>query len=105
VRPLFAEGRADLVDDNARSPTKYGSSRLPTHRQATLRFRISSKGQDAVITGDLMHHPIHAAIPNGTTNSTSICAGQENPALVLTSAMRILEILVLGNSFRDTRRR
>ena len=26
-------------------------------------MRISSKGQDAVITGDLMHHPVQCAYP------------------------------------------
>ena len=35
----------------------------PGHTPGHHSVRISSKGQDAVITGDLMHHPVQCAYP------------------------------------------
>ena len=35
----------------------------PGHTPGHFAVRISSKGQDAVITGDLMHHPIQCRYP------------------------------------------
>ena len=63
VRPVMAEGRVDLVDDKHRITGEVWLEATPGHTPGHFAVRISSKGQDAVITGDLMHHPIQCRYP------------------------------------------
>jgi glyoxylase-like metal-dependent hydrolase (beta-lactamase superfamily II) len=63
VRPVMAEGRVDLVDDKHRITDEVWLEATPGHTPGHFAVRISSKGQDAVITGDLMHHPIQCRYP------------------------------------------
>jgi glyoxylase-like metal-dependent hydrolase (beta-lactamase superfamily II) len=68
VRPVIAEGRADLVDDKHRITDEVWLESTPGHTPGHFAVRISSKGQDAVITGDLMHHPIQCRYPEWDDN-------------------------------------
>jgi glyoxylase-like metal-dependent hydrolase (beta-lactamase superfamily II) len=43
----------------------------PGHTPGHHSVRISSKGQNAVITGDLMHHPIQCKYPEWDDNFDS----------------------------------
>jgi glyoxylase-like metal-dependent hydrolase (beta-lactamase superfamily II) len=40
----------------------------PGHTPGHLSVRISSKGENAVITGDLMHHPVQCRYPEWDDN-------------------------------------
>lgn len=68
VRPVMAEGRVDLVDDKHRITDEVWLESTPGHTPGHFAVRISSKGQDAVITGDLMHHPIQCRYPEWDDN-------------------------------------
>ena len=68
VRPVMAEGRVDLVDDKHRITDEVWLEATPGHTPGHFAVRISSKGQDAVITGDLMHHPIQCRYPEWDDN-------------------------------------
>lgn len=68
VRPVMAEGRVDLVDDKHRITDEIWLEATPGHTPGHFAVRISSKGQDAVITGDLMHHPIQCRYPEWDDN-------------------------------------
>jgi glyoxylase-like metal-dependent hydrolase (beta-lactamase superfamily II) len=63
VRPVVDAGVADLVDSNFRITDEVWLEPSPGHTPGHHSVRISSKGQDAVITGDLMHHPIQCKYP------------------------------------------
>jgi len=63
VRPVVEAGVADLVDSNFRITDEVWLEPSPGHTPGHHSVRISSKGQDAVITGDLMHHPIQCRYP------------------------------------------
>ncbi len=62
VRPLFDAGLVDLVD-----PThQVGNLRFvptPGHTPGHVAVALASRGEQAVITGDLMHHPAQVAHP------------------------------------------
>jgi len=64
VRPIFEAGLVDLVEcDHVVSP----SIRLeptPGHTPGHVSVRIESRGASAVITGDLLHHPLQIAAPD-----------------------------------------
>jgi glyoxylase-like metal-dependent hydrolase (beta-lactamase superfamily II) len=63
VRPVMAEGMTELVDDQYKITDEVWLESTPGHTPGHFAVRISSKGQEAVITGDLMHHPIQCRYP------------------------------------------
>ena len=63
VRPVFDAGLADLVEGDARITEEIRLEPTPGHTPGHHSVRISSRGEEAVITGDLMHHPVQMAHP------------------------------------------
>jgi glyoxylase-like metal-dependent hydrolase (beta-lactamase superfamily II) len=63
VRPVFDAGLVDLVDTNHRITDEIWLEPTVGHTPGHVSVRISSKGQEAVISGDLMHHPIQLGHP------------------------------------------
>jgi glyoxylase-like metal-dependent hydrolase (beta-lactamase superfamily II) len=64
VDPIVAAGMAEFIEpDHAIAP---GIVCEPSHGHTPghVHVRISSNGEDAVITGDLMHHPMQCAMPH-----------------------------------------
>src|SRR5207249_6372431 len=58
VRPVIEAGLADLVEPGHRVNEEVWLEPTPGHTPGHVSVRISSRGEDAVITGDLMHHPL-----------------------------------------------
>jgi glyoxylase-like metal-dependent hydrolase (beta-lactamase superfamily II) len=63
VRPIVDAGLADLVGSDHRIMPEVFLEPTPGHTPGHVSVRISSKGEEAVITGDLMHHPAQCAMP------------------------------------------
>jgi glyoxylase-like metal-dependent hydrolase (beta-lactamase superfamily II) len=63
VRPIIYAGLADFVDSDHQVTTEVTLEPTPGHTPGHVSVRISSRGEDAVITGDLMHHPVQCAMP------------------------------------------
>jgi glyoxylase-like metal-dependent hydrolase (beta-lactamase superfamily II) len=63
VRPIVEQHAADLVDPTHKITSEVWLEPTPGHTPGHMSVRISSKGKDAVITGDLMHHPIQCKYP------------------------------------------
>ena len=63
VQPVFDAGLVDLVDTDHRISPEI--SFVPTlgHTPGHVSVRISSKGEEALITGDFVHHPCQMAHP------------------------------------------
>ena len=61
VRPLFDAGLVDQVDDDHRVAPTVALEPTPGHTPGHVAVRISSEGAEAVITGDLIHHPVQIA--------------------------------------------
>jgi glyoxylase-like metal-dependent hydrolase (beta-lactamase superfamily II) len=68
VRPIFEHRLADLVDDSSKLTDEVWLEATPGHTPGHFSVRISSKGQNAVITGDMMHHPIQCRFPEWDDN-------------------------------------
>jgi glyoxylase-like metal-dependent hydrolase (beta-lactamase superfamily II) len=64
VRPIVYAGLADFVDADHKVTPEVWLEPTPGHTPGHVSVRISSQGEDAVITGDLMHHPVQCAIPS-----------------------------------------
>jgi glyoxylase-like metal-dependent hydrolase (beta-lactamase superfamily II) len=63
VRPVYEAGRVDLVQSNLAVSDEVRLEPTPGHTPGHVSVRISSRGEEAVITGDLMHHPVQCAHP------------------------------------------
>ncbi len=64
VKPVFDAGLVDLVETDHRVCEEV--SFVPTlgHTPGHVSVRISSKGEEALITGDFVHHPCQMARPD-----------------------------------------
>jgi glyoxylase-like metal-dependent hydrolase (beta-lactamase superfamily II) len=63
VRPVFEAGQAELVAMDHRINDELWFEPTPGHSPGHVSVRISSAGEDAVITGDMVHHPVQFAAP------------------------------------------
>lgn len=71
VKPIFDAGLADLVAmDHVISP-ELRLVPTPGHTPGHVSVSIQSKGERAMITGDLMHHPIQIAHPEWSSGFDS----------------------------------
>ena len=61
VRPILDAGLADLVAMDHRVTPEVVLEPTPGHTPGHVSVHISSQGVEAVITGDLMHHPVQCA--------------------------------------------
>jgi glyoxylase-like metal-dependent hydrolase (beta-lactamase superfamily II) len=61
--PIFDEGLADLVSAEHRITDEVWLEPTPGHTPGHVSVRIASRGEEAVITGDIVHHPVQLAEP------------------------------------------
>lgn len=71
VRPIVDAGLAQLVDTDHRLTDEVWLEPTPGHTPGHVSVRIRSDGLQAVITGDLMHHPIQCSEPDRRVNFDS----------------------------------
>ncbi len=71
VQPVLDAGLAQLVEMDHRISDEIWLEPTPGHTPGHVSVRFSSYGTDAVITGDLMHHPIQMAEPQWATDFDS----------------------------------
>ncbi len=63
VKPILDAGLADLVDADHKLTSEVWLEPTHGHTPGHVSVRISSGGADAVITGDMIHHPSQFAKP------------------------------------------
>ncbi len=61
VQPIFDAGMADLVADDHRLSDEVWLESTPGHTPGHVSVHIASQGEEAVITGDMIHHPCQIA--------------------------------------------
>ena len=68
VQPILDAGLADFIDYDHQVTPEIRLFPTPGHTAGHCSVHISSEGQAAVITGDLMHHPVQCAEPDREGN-------------------------------------
>ena len=63
ILPVLDAGLADLVDSNHIINDEISLIPTPGHTPGHVSIQISSKGEKAIITGDMFHHPCQMAKP------------------------------------------
>ncbi len=66
-RPIVEAGQALLVDDTFQLDDNFTLVPTPGHSPCHCCVRIRSQGQEAVVTGDMMHHALQCREPDWST--------------------------------------
>ncbi len=66
-RPIVEAGQALLVDDTYELDETFSLTPTPGHSPCHCCVNIRSKGQEAIVTGDMMHHALQAREPEWST--------------------------------------
>lgn len=69
VQPVFDAGLADLVAEDFQVTDEVCLVSTPGHTPGHVSVHISSKGEDALITGDAIHHPCQIAHPDWSSSA------------------------------------
>ena len=99
IRPIIDAGLADLVDTDHRITDEVWLTPTPGHTPGHVSVCISSSGADAVITGDLMHHPVQCAHPEWNATFDSLPDQARATRLAFLRLYGDRPVLILGTHF------
>jgi glyoxylase-like metal-dependent hydrolase (beta-lactamase superfamily II) len=99
VRPIIDAGLADFVEPDHRVTEEVWLEPTPGHTPGHVSVRISSRGEDAVITGDLMHHPVQCSHPHWASRFDSDPDEARKTRREFLGRYSDLPVLVFGTHF------
>jgi glyoxylase-like metal-dependent hydrolase (beta-lactamase superfamily II) len=99
VTPVLDADLADLVEMDHRISDEIWLQPTPGHTPGHVSVRLCSDGRDAVITGDLMHHPIQMAEPQWETSFDSDAEAAKKTRLAFCERYAGTPVTVLGTHF------
>jgi len=68
IDPIVTAGLAEFIEPDFRITDEVSLIPTPGHTPGHVSVLIQSRGKEAVITGDMMHHPIQLALPGTPGN-------------------------------------
>ena len=102
IDPIIAAGLNEMISaPGYRVCDEIWLEHTPGHTKGHCSVHIESKGEHAIITGDLMHHPVQCAIPHHHSNFDHF------PEMAVQSRVKFMgdvgdgKILVIGSHFAD----
>jgi len=101
VEPVMAAGLVDFIAPTAALTAEVSLFPTPGHTPGHVSVMIDSKGQKAVITGDMMHHPLQLAEPDFANNFDFDAARALATRKDFYRRMQDTDILVIGTHFCD----
>lgn len=99
VRPIFEAGLGDLVEMDHCVTPEVRLEPTPGHTPGHVSVRIVSRGEEAVITGDLMHHPVQCAQPGWASRFDVDAEAARRTRLEFLNRHAGRPVLVLGTHF------
>ena len=99
VRPILDAGLADLVATDHRVSPSVWLEPTPGHTPGHVCVRIESRGARAVITGDLMHHPLQIADPDVAATFDADPEAARATRRDFVARQSDADVLVLGTHF------
>ncbi len=99
VKPVHDAGLVDLVETDAVIDDEI--SLVPTvgHTPGHVSVRIRSRGEEALITGDFLHHPVQMARPDWASTADSDPAQGEATRWAMFRELAGSKVLVIGTHF------
>jgi glyoxylase-like metal-dependent hydrolase (beta-lactamase superfamily II) len=99
VEPVLEAGLAELVKVDHRISDELWLEPTPGHTPGHVSVRVSSGGEEAVITGDLMHHPVQVAEPGWGSHFDSDSAQARETRRAFCERYADRPVTVLGTHF------
>lgn len=99
VQPVFEAGLVDLVDSDHVVNGEVRFEPTPGHTPGHVSVVIESQGERAVITGDLMHHPVQCAHPDWASSADFDAAHAERTRREFLERYAETPVLVIGTHF------
>jgi glyoxylase-like metal-dependent hydrolase (beta-lactamase superfamily II) len=99
VRPVLDAGLADLVDAPFAVTDEVTIVATPGHSPGHVSVRIASGREEAIITGDVMHHPVQCAKPSWSSLFDEDSAHAERTRRDFLDRHADTDVLVIGTHF------
>jgi glyoxylase-like metal-dependent hydrolase (beta-lactamase superfamily II) len=99
VTPVWDAGLVDLVETDHRICEEISLLPTPGHTPGHVSLRIASGGEEALITGDFMHHPCQIARPDWSSTADSDPAEARQTRERMLTRLGDTSILVIGTHF------
>jgi glyoxylase-like metal-dependent hydrolase (beta-lactamase superfamily II) len=99
VQPIFDADLVELVEMNHRIWPELRLTPTPGHTPGHVSVMIESKGQKAVITGDVTHHPCQMTNPEWATSFDSDVQAAMATRAKLFAEWADQPILVIGTHY------
>ena len=99
VTPVWEAGLVDLVETDHRICDEVNLVPTLGHTPGHVSVRIASQGEEALITGDFMHHPCQIARPEWSSTADSDPAEARLTRERMLTHLADTPILVIGTHF------
>jgi glyoxylase-like metal-dependent hydrolase (beta-lactamase superfamily II) len=99
VAPIYEAGLADLVESDHRICDEVSLVPTPGHTPGHVSMRIASDGEEALITGDFMHHPCQIARPHWSSTADSDAGAARHTRERMLGELCDRPVLVIGTHF------
>src|SRR4051812_963474 len=99
VQPIVEAGRAELVASDARLTDEITLIPTPGHSPGHMSLHIRSDGAEALLTGDVAHHPCQMAHLDWSSTADSDPMQSEATRRTLFSRFADKDVVVIGGHF------
>jgi glyoxylase-like metal-dependent hydrolase (beta-lactamase superfamily II) len=99
VRPVYEAGKVDLVTPDHAVTDEVRLEPTHGHTPGHVSVHVTSRGEEAVITGDLMHHPAQCAHPEWRASVDADGAQAERTRRDFLARYADRPVLVIGTHF------
>jgi glyoxylase-like metal-dependent hydrolase (beta-lactamase superfamily II) len=99
VRPVVEAGLVDFVDVTHRVCDEVWLESTPGHTPGHVSVHIASKGREALITGDCIHHPVQMARTDWCSSADFDRAQGQRTRESLLAKYAETDVLVIGTHF------
>ncbi|MEJ0005444.1 MAG: MBL fold metallo-hydrolase [Steroidobacteraceae bacterium] len=101
VDPVVEAGLVDFIPHDFAISEEIRLLPTPGHTPGHVSVLISSEGQEAVITGDMMHHPIQVALPGHLATFDMDKPAGARTRVEFVKRFQEKPVLVIGSHFAD----
>jgi glyoxylase-like metal-dependent hydrolase (beta-lactamase superfamily II) len=99
VQPVYDAGLVELVETNAQLSDEISLTPTLGHTPGHVSVRIASRGEQAMITGDFLHHPCQIAHPEWASTADFDPAQAQATRERVFGELAGAPVLVIGTHF------
>lgn len=101
LQPVFDAGLVDFVAADHQVCPEVKLMPTPGHTPGHVSVHISSQGEEAVITGDLMHHPMQCAEPGLKNRFCNDHDQSRQTRLAFLQRFQDSQVMIIGSHFNE----